>query len=105
MTAADARRGADLADLPATQNTRQSKYSAHFLPAFDEYLVAYKDREQGELGPAVIVNGRIAGTWKRTKDKVIFNPSRALNKLDRVAIASAADRYLSFVDLPVQFVY
>ena len=68
LTVADARRGVALIDPPlrVTQSTQESKHSAHFLPAFDEYLVAYKDREQGMLGPAVIVDGRIAGTWKRT---------------------------------------
>jgi len=111
LTVADARRGVALVDrqLRATQSAQKSKYSAHFLPAFDEYLVAYKDREQGLLGPAVIVDGRIAGTWKRTIDKaavtIVFSPSRALKTADRLAIASAADRYGAFVGLPVQFVY
>lgn len=110
LTVADARRGLALVDrqLRATQRAQKAKYSAHFLPAFDEYLVAYKDREQGLLGPAVIVDGRIAGTWKRTIDKsavtIFFSPSRALKTADRLAIASAADRYGAFVGLPVQFV-
>ena len=111
LTVADARRGVALIDPPlrVTQNTQESKHSAHFLPAFDEYLVAYKDREQGILGPAVIVDGRIAGTWKRTYDNksvtIVFTPSRVLNKSERVVIANAADRYASFVDLPVHLVY
>ena len=111
LTVADAKRGIALVAPPVrvTQSTQQSKHSAHFLPAFDEYLVAYKDREQGMLGPAVIVNGRIAGTWKRTNDQktvtIVFSPSKALNKSDRVAISNAADRYAAFVALPVNFVY
>ena len=109
LTTADAKRGVDLVRLRRTQNTQESKYSAHFLPAFDEYLVAYKVREQGILGPAVIVDGRIAGTWKRTIDKtavtMVFSPSRTLKNSERLAITHAADRYASFVALPVQFVY
>jgi winged helix DNA-binding protein len=107
LTAADARRGFDLVDhhVRVRQNTQKSKYAAHFLPAFDEYLVAYKDREQGELGPAVIVNGRIAGKWKRAKETIVFSPSRALTSSDRAAISSAADRYVSFAGLAVPFVY
>lgn len=111
LTTADARRGFDLIDrdLRVKQNTQKSKYSAHFLPAFDEYLVAYKDREQGLLGPAVIVNGRIAGTWKRTIKKetvtLLFTPTKELNNSDRIAIAGAADRYGTFVGLPVDLVY
>ena len=108
LTVADARRGVALIDpVRVTKRTQKSKHSAHFLPAFDEYLVAYRDRELGLLGPAVIVNGRIAGTWKRTNENksIVFSPSRALNNSERIAIASAADRYAAFVGLPVQFVY
>ena len=109
LTTADAKRGVDLVGQRRTQHTQESKYSAHFLPAFDEYLVAYKVREQGMLGPAVIVDGRIAGTWKRTIDKtavtITFSPSRTLKKSERLAITHAADRYGAFVALPVQFVY
>jgi len=111
LTVADAKRGLALVNSQqrATQSAQKSKYSAHFLPAFDEYLVAYKDREQGLLGPAVIVDGRIAGTWKRTIDKaavtIFFSPLRALKNSDLLAITNAADRYGEFVGLPVQFVY
>jgi len=80
-----------------------------FLPAFDEYLVAYTDREQGILGPAVIVDGRIAGTWKCKFDNktvtIFFSPLRSLNNSPLAAIATAADRYAAFVGLAVQFVY
>ena len=110
LTVGDAKRGIALIDSQprATQRAQKSKYSAHFLPAFDEYLVAYKDREQGLLGRAVIVDGRITGTWKRTIEMaavtILFSPTRALKSADRVAIASAADRYGAFLGLPVQFV-
>ena len=111
LTVADAKRGLALVNSQqrATQSAQKSKYSAHFLPAFDEYLVAYKDREQGLLGPAVIVDGRISGTWKRTIDKaavtIFFSPLRALKNSDLLAITNAADRYGEFLGLPVQFVY
>ena len=111
LTVADAKRGLALVNSQqrATHSAQKSKYAAHFLPAFDEYLVAYKDREQGLLGPAVIVDGRIAGTWKRTIDKaavtIFFSPLRALKNSDLLAITNAADRYGEFVGLPVQFVY
>ncbi len=111
LTVADAKRGMALIDPPlrVTQRAQKPKHIAHFLPAFDEYLVAYKDREQGMLGPAVIVDGRIAGAWKRTYDNntvtIVFSPCKTLNKSDRVAIATAADRYAAFVDLPVHFAY
>ena len=111
LTMGDAKRAVASIDprVRATRSAHKSKHSAHFLPAFDEYLVAYKDREQGMLGPAVIVDGRIAGTWKRTKDTntvtIIFSPLRALNNSALAAIATAADRYAAFVALPLHFVY
>jgi hypothetical protein len=61
--------------------------SVHLLPAFDEFLISYKDRncslslinnrktvsDNGIFHPSVVVNGQVAGIWKRTikKNKVI----------------------------------
>lgn len=53
--------------------------SAYLLPAFDEFLIGYKDRRaslphesrhkavssNGIFRPIVVVNGRIVGTWKK----------------------------------------
>lgn len=55
------------------------KKSVHLLPAFDEYLVSYKDREasialphqplaftkNGIFKPVIVENGTVVGTWKR----------------------------------------
>ncbi|MGN6520440.1 MAG: DNA glycosylase AlkZ-like family protein, partial [Dokdonella sp.] len=50
----------------------------HLLPAYDEYTVAYQDRSafldaahatragNGIFKPALLLEGRIAGSWKRT---------------------------------------
>jgi len=50
----------------------------HLLPPYDEYAVAYRDRDAflapadrvrakgGIFAPVVLVDGRIAGTWRRT---------------------------------------
>ncbi len=52
----------------------------YLLPAFDEYLVGYKDRSaaldtkyardilttNGIFNPSLIINGKVEGTWKRT---------------------------------------
>ena len=116
LTAADAKRGIDLADLREdivagktywtgrSATTSPSEHSAHLLPAFDEYNVAYKDRElvlDGNkdistwdlLGPIIIVNGKIAGTWKGTT----LNILNGANKADKTAIAKAAERYTKFL--------
>lgn len=64
--------------------------SVLFLPAFDEYTVAYKDRSavfspqwhkeaitsNGIFKPIIVVNGQVKGIWKRTvqKSRVLIEP-------------------------------
>jgi hypothetical protein len=65
---------------------RHDKESVHLLPAFDEFIISYKDRSaslpfenhnkaisnNGIFRPVITVNGQVAGIWKRRikKDKV-----------------------------------
>jgi len=133
LTVADARLGIELTGKFLEQTSVQDKiywsaasaktvppvHSTHLLPAFDEYFVAYKDRQMGfeakdglttlsVLGPTVIVNGIAAGTWKRTDAKnavnIAFNALRALGTKEKLAVAKAADRYAAFLDVPATFV-
>ncbi|WP_338869665.1 winged helix DNA-binding domain-containing protein [Spirosoma sp. SC4-14] len=63
----------------------------HLLPAFDEYLVGYKDRSaalgpldfkqvissaNGIFYPVILIDGKVVGTWKRTvkNDTVQIQP-------------------------------
>jgi len=62
--------------------------SVYLLPAFDEYLISYKNRSSaitledhtkaisnnGIFRPVIVVNGQISGLWKRTtkKDTVLI---------------------------------
>lgn len=81
------------------------------LPAFDEYMVAYKDR--GEvlpaafakttsygLNPVVLVNGRVAGRWKRTLEKgkvmVAVTAFNEWSKITTGLIKKEAQRYAGF---------
>ena len=109
LTTADARRGVALIgeNINSVQPSRRTKPSAHLLPAFDEYLVAYKDRETvgNSLGPAVIVDGKIAGTWKRTKDKITVQLLRALTNSERSAVIKAVDRYAAFLELSADVLF
>ncbi len=55
----------------------------HILPAFDEYIIAYKDRSatmiperfqkvvsnNGVFRPVILINGRVLGIWKRVLSK------------------------------------
>lgn len=90
----------------------------HLLPAFDEYLVSYKDRSpslepqntfvaapERHLGPIIVIDGRVVGTWKRTfkKDTVTIAATcgRDLTDEERAAFEVAARRYAEFVGMPV----
>jgi hypothetical protein len=87
------------------------------LPAYDEFIVAYKDRstvvDPGHakyplfgLGPSVLLDGRTAGTWKRTltRDSVVVavKPFGRLSAKERAALTQAARHYADFVGLPLQ---
>ena len=101
--------------LRSGETPPSSSYTAHLLPAFDEYFVAYKDRQSvfdpqdGKssltnwdlLGPTVVINGIAAGTWKRTNDKKSLDIefTRALKKTERVAIAKATTRFAEYLGL------
>jgi len=92
--------------------------ASHLLPAYDEYTVAYKNRQPvfdndsriegwDALGPVVLINGRIVGTWKATPGKhavnIAVNSARALNKQEKANINKAAERYASFLELSLNF--
>lgn len=95
--------------------------SLHLLPAFDEYLLGYRERtavldpeykqrvvpgSNGVFYPIIVSNGRVVGTWKRTlKKRVVVvtpQPFAALSPTEHDAFATAAHRYGTFLGLPVQ---
>ena len=65
------------------RNTPEVKNSCHLLPAFDEYIIAYRDRSpvllsehhskavssNGVFRPVVVVNGQVIGLWRKTSQK------------------------------------
>ncbi len=96
--------------------------TTRLLPAFDEYLISYKDRSavldaeftghalssNGIFYPIIVVNGKAIGTWKRTvkKEKVAIelNPFTAINKSTYKEIALAANVYDKFIEKTVESV-
>jgi hypothetical protein len=91
--------------------------TAWLLPPFDEYTVAYKDRSAvhdpgrgglmsstGIFYPAIVLDGRVAGTWKRVfkKESVVItlSPFAPLKKKERQTIAVAAEQYGAFLGRP-----
>jgi len=95
--------------LPA----ESSAQTAYLLPNYDEYG-SYKDRS-AVIDPSntqklvfshmVVINGRIAGTWKRTlkKNAVVIesNSFLPLTKAEKEAFTMAARQYGAFLELPV----
>jgi hypothetical protein len=87
--------------------------TAHLLPMYDEYTVAYKDRAavldpayakqagNGIFKPVIVVRGQVAGTWKRTPRKGGIALSATtfveLTQADRDAVDAAAQRYAGFL--------
>ena len=94
--------------------TKGGKRRAFLLPPFDEYTVAYADRSavvdrerlvaSGHgIGSNLIIDGRLAGTWKRTLKKdtvtVEFDPLRPLSAEEKALVAPAVEPYARFLGL------
>lgn len=106
LTVEDARRGMAQARTPRCPRMKQSPNSAYLLPAFDEYFVAYKDRQIAAgslstldvLGPTFIIDGIAAGKWKPTNSgNIELNAARALKKSEKLALEEAVDRYAIYL--------
>jgi hypothetical protein len=134
LTMADARAGVEALEAQLVQeavdgrtywfaaaaSAKSGPTAAWLLPNYDEYVVGYTDRS-AIFDPAhadkldarnnplfqhtIVIDGRIAGTWKRTlkKDSVVVElnlfsqPKKAVEQ----AIAMAAERYGTFLGLPL----
>lgn len=91
--------------------------SAHLVPIYDESLIAYRDRLLSQpLGPRagatsdifmnyVLVDGRLAGTWNRTKAglscRLEIGPYRRLTRDENTLLQGAVERYRRFIGCPV----
>jgi hypothetical protein len=96
------------------------------LPVYDEYLVAYRDRDAVPHGAALnatgpggplpfqnplVIDGQVAGTWnpvvtsverKASAERVVVKVSgRPLNRAERGALMDAVTRYGRFIDAAV----
>ena len=96
---------------------------AYLLPPFDEYTVAYADRshvgvaparaqtfnERTLLGPNLVLDGQIVGSWKRTLAKtavaIALSPWTKLDRKDIAALDEAATRYADFLGLSPRISY
>ncbi|HXT69185.1 MAG TPA: winged helix DNA-binding domain-containing protein [Vicinamibacterales bacterium] len=128
LTTLDARRGADIVRASVRIADGRHYYSfesaqpasravkavtAHMLPIYDEYLVAYRDREVVPHRPttimkngrvvgfqhAIVIGGQVAGTW-RTDGRggaATLAPMRRLTAEERESLAMVVRRYSRFV--------
>jgi hypothetical protein len=89
--------------------------SVHFLPAYDEFIISYKDRKaflpfedqnrivsnNGIFRPVIVQNGQVTGIWKRTtnKDKLIIGilSLQSHGSADKSRIEKAVAQYGRFI--------
>jgi winged helix DNA-binding protein len=130
LTMADAQRGPALvgADLqrvevdgqtywlaPSALPARDAIEAAHLLPNYDEYTVGYQGydalfhglgEERLVYRHALVIEGRVAGGWKRGLTKsaasVELKPLAPPTEDQRQAVAEAALRYGAFLGLPAE---
>jgi DNA glycosylase AlkZ-like len=105
--------------LPSSRRAvPRSAGAAHLLPVYDEYMVAYKNRAAAldprfrkrgasvTLGPVIVVNGRVIGTWKSLRSEhetlVTLSPFGPLTGQVRRAVDDAARRYGAFLGQTVR---
>jgi hypothetical protein len=105
---------------PAHTAQQDGLPAVYLLPGFDEYYLGYTDRSllldakyerravssNGIFRPMIIIDGRVAGTWKRTiqKGKLFVHPQpfERLNPAQEQALLAAAVAVGKFIGLPVE---
>ena len=86
--------------------------TTHLLPAYDQYLIGYKDRSgvlakehtskafnsHGIFQPVILCDGQIVGNWKRTagRGNVTIQTTLWVNAVPK-ALDAAIARYRSFI--------
>jgi hypothetical protein len=107
--------------MPNTLAESADAQRTFLLPAFDEYLLGYRDRSavltaehagkvvpggNGVFRPMMVLDGRIVGTWKRSLKKrsmhIDYAPFAKLKKTELAAFDVAAQRYGAFLELMVE---
>ena len=104
----------------AARQTARSSRTAYLLPAWDEFTVAYRDRNDildpayakrvnaggGVLRPVVVVDGQVLGTWQRRFGKKGVKVTETYfakrNRPSAEAIASATKRYAAFLGVGIE---
>ena len=100
--------------LPDSLAIPKKENSTHLLPAFDEYLISYKDRSaalslddhkksvsnNGIFWPVVVIDGQVTGRWRRSvkTGKVVIEKEyfRRHSKAELNGIEKAANTFSEF---------
>ena len=108
---------AEVAHVVRVIEADHAEKDVHLLPGFDEYFLGYTDRTRqlgehvatygatvsanGMFSPTLIIDGRVAGTWKRTLRRnqvdVAVRPFRTIGAAEKRGLIEAADEYGRFV--------
>jgi hypothetical protein len=110
------------AGLPAEAGLDPGDPVAHLVQSYDEYLVAHTESRDladphgfarhmprgGLLGTAVLVDGVLAGRWRRALSErrvdVVVTPFVPLARRVRAELELEAERYAAFVERPLRLV-
>lgn len=102
---------------PGVVPAEEGRRSVHLLPSWDEFTVAYRDRSALVhpafpkdsfivLGPVIVADERLVGSWKRTSTKsavtVTCTLYAPLSADDQEALEQAVARYGRFLGLPAK---
>ncbi len=104
-------------------NVKHMDIKIHLLPAYDEFLISYKDRnasislvankktisENGVFRPIIVMDGQVVGIWKRTtkKDKVIIEPQlfQPWNHHTKETLKNTAKNFENFINKKVEMIF
>ena len=102
---------------------KANKKSVKLLPAYDEFIISYRDRSaviphekqkktisnNGIFWPTTLINGQVVGTWKRTikKEKVIIETQffKLPDEATKSLLKSAAEKYGDFLKKKPEIIF
>ena len=133
LTTADAKRGLEMNKAVRHESGGRTYWSlepassgpprkrlVHLLPIYDEYLIAYRDREMVPHGPseipagrssvtfqhALVIAGQVAGTWRTARGPRALSLQaallRSIKPRERRALAETVADYERFQGVPVK---
>ena len=107
--------------MPASLAVPPKKQNAlYLLPAYDEYIISYKDRSamypgdlkkfavsnNGYFRPVIVVNGQVTGIWKRSlqKGKLLVEAQffKAIPKTIQALVTKAGKAYGDYLGQSVE---